>query len=217
MTINSERVFNLKVLLLNGSPHAKGCTYTGLVEIARELHQKDIETEIVQIGKKAIVGCVACGGCNKTKRCVFKEDGVNAFLDKVEQADGVVFGTPVHFAGVSGAVKSFMDRAFYANSAVFRGKPGTIIASCRRGGASAALDGLHKYLSYGEMPIVSGRYWNMIHGNTPEQVKQDLEGMENLRILGRNMTWLLRCIEAGAEAGIEMPEYETKTWTNFIR
>ena len=208
---------NMKVLLLNGSPRVDGCTNTGLLEIAGELNQKGIETEIVQIGKKPIIGCIACGGCRKVKRCVFAEDGVNLFLDKVEEVDGVVFGTPVHYAGVSGAVKSFMDRAFYANSAAFRGKPGAIIASCRRGGASSALDGLGKYLSYAEMPIVSGRYWNMIHGNTPEEVKQDLEGMENLRFLGRNMAWLIQCIEAGRHAGIEMPEYEVKTWTNFIR
>jgi len=207
----------MKVLLLNGSPNAKGCTYTGLLEIANELNQLGIETEIVQIGKKPIIGCTACGSCRQTQRCAFNEDGVNDFLDKVNGADGVVFGTPVHYAGVSGAVKSFMDRAFFTNAALFRGKPGAIIASCRRGGASAALDGLSKYLAYAEMPIVSGRYWNMIHGNTPEQVKQDLEGMENLRFLGRNMAWLLRCIEAGAAAVIELPEYETKTWTNFIR
>ena len=210
-------MLKMKVLLLNGSPNAKGCTYTGLLEIANELNQKGVETEIIQIGKKPIIGCTACGSCRQTQRCAFNEDGVNDFLDKVSGVDGIVFGTPVHYAGVSGAVKSFMDRAFFTNAALFRGKPGAIIASCRRGGASAALDGLSKYLAYAEMPIVSGRYWNMIHGNTPEQVAQDLEGMENLRFLGRNMAWLLRCIEAGAAAGIEMPEYETKTWTNFIR
>jgi len=207
----------MKVILLSGSPRKDGCTYTGLVEIAGELNQQGIETEIIQIGKKPIIGCTACGGCRKVKRCVFGEDGVNAFLDKVEKADGVVFGTPVHFAGMSGAMKSFMDRTFYANSAAFRGKPGAIIASVRRGGSSAALDGLIKYPTYGEMLVVSGRYWNMIHGNTPEQIKEDLEGMQNLRFVGRNMAWLLHCIEAGTKAGIEMPEYESKTWTNFIR
>ena len=207
----------MKVLLLNGSPRANGCTYTGLLEVANELNEKGIETEIVHIGKSAIIGCTACGGCRKIKRCVFNDDGVNDFLDKVRGADGVVFGTPVYFAGVTGAIKSFMDRAFYANAAGFRGKPGAIIASCRRGGASAALDGLGKYLAYAEMPIVSGRYWNMIHGNTAEEVKEDLEGMENLRFLGRNMAWLMRCIEAGADAGVEMPEFERKVWTNFVR
>jgi len=207
----------MKVLLLNGSPRAEGCTYTGLVEMGKVLNELGIATEIVQIGKKPIVGCVACGGCRKTKRCVFGDDGVNDFLDKVNEADGVVIGSPVHYAGVSGAVKSFLDRAFYANSFAFRGKPGAIIASCRRGGASAALDSLAKYLAYAEMPIVSGRYWNMIHGNSPEEVMQDIEGMENLKFLARNMAWLLQCIQAGEKAGVVMPEYETKTWTNFIR
>ena len=207
----------MKVLLLNGSPRANGCTYTGLLEVANELNEKQIATEIIQVGAEPVIGCTACGGCRKIKKCVFTDDGVNDFLAKVKGADGVVFGTPVYFAGVSGVIKSFMDRVFFADSAAFRGKPGAIIASCRRGGASAALDGLSKYLAYAEMPIVSARYWNMIHGNTVDEVKQDIEGMENLRYLGRNMAWLLKCIEAGATAGIKMPEYEKKTWTNFIR
>ena len=207
----------MKVLLLNGSPRAKGCTYTGLAEIAGELHKQDIETEIVHIGKKPITGCTACMSCRKTKRCVFKDDGVNNFLDKVQEADGIVFGTPVHFAGVSGAMKSFMDRVFYADSSAFRGKPGAIMASCRRGGSSATLDGLIKYPSYGEMMIVSGRYWNMIHGNTPEEAKQDLEGMQNLRFVAQNMAWILQSIEAGKKAGIQLPESVDKNWTNFIR
>ncbi|MCL2559959.1 MAG: flavodoxin family protein [Turicibacter sp.] len=207
----------MKVLLLNGSPRSKGCTYTGLTEIASELQAAGIETEIVHIGNKPIIGCTACGGCRKTKRCVFKDDGVNDFLDRVEGADGFVFGAPVHFAGMSGAMKSFMDRTFYAHSAAFRGKPAAIMASVRRGGSSSTLDGLIKYPTYGEMLLVSGRYWNMIHGNTPEEVQQDLEGMQNLRFVGRNLAWVLRLIEAGAAAGIEMPAYEAKTWTNFIR
>jgi len=207
----------MKILLLNGSPHEKGCTYTGLIEMAGEFHKHGIETEIVQMGQKAISGCLACRGCAKTKRCVIKDGVVNDFLDKVEAADGIVFGTPVHFAGIAGSLKSFMDRTFYAGASTFRGKPGAMIASCRRGGATATLDGLVKYLSYAEMPIASGRYWNMIHGNTPEEVRQDEEGMENLRFLSQNMTWLLKCIEAGKKTGVEMPAYARKTWTNFIR
>jgi len=207
----------MKVLLLNGSPNAEGCTYTGLMEMAEELNKANVETEVFQIGQKAISGCLNCRGCVKTKRCVIKDGVVNDFLDKVETADGVVFGTPVHFAGMGGSVKSFLDRTFYAGASLFRGKPGAMIASCRRGGSSAALDGLVKYLSYGEIPIVSGRYWNMIHGNTPEEVKQDEEGMENLRFLAQNMAWLLKCIEAGRATGIEMSEPTRKTWTNFIR
>jgi len=214
----TERLLKkMKVLLLNGSPRANGCTYTGLMEIANELNQLGIETEIFQIGKKPVIGCIACGGCREMKRCVFKDDGVNDFLDKVGDADGVVFGTPVHFAGMSGAIKSFLDRAFYANSALFRRKPAAIMASVRRGGSSSTLDGLIKYPTYGEMLVISGRYWNMIHGNTPEQVMQDLEGMQNLRFVGRNMAWVLRSIEAGVAAGIEKPECEDKVWTNFIR
>ena len=209
----------MKVLLLNGSPRAKGCTYTGLVEMAGELEKQGIETEIVHVGKKAITGCVACMGCRKVTpgRCVFTDDGVNAFLDKVEEADGVVFGSPVHFAGVPGTVKSFLDRVFYAGAAAFRGKPAAVMASVRRGGSTATLDGLMKYPAYGEMLIASGRYWNMIHGNTPDEVKQDLEGMENLRFVGQNMTWLLKSLEAGKQAGIKMPEAGPKMWTNFIR
>jgi len=210
-------MLKMKVLLLNGSPNEKGCTYTGLMEMADQLDKHGIETEIVQIGQKAISGCLGCRACIKTKRCVIKDGVVNDFLDKVEKADGVVVGTPVHFAGVAGSVKSFLDRTFYAGASTFRGKPGAMIASCRRGGSSAALDGLVKYFSYAEMPIASGRYWNMIHGNTPEEVRQDEEGMENLRFLAQNMAWLLKCIEAGKVAGIEMSEPTRKTWTNFIR
>ena len=207
----------MKVLLLNGSPRANGCTYTGLMEIAGELEKAGIATEIFQIGHKPIIGCTACGGCREKSRCVFGQDGLDAFLAKVQEADGVVFGAPVHFAGMSGAMKSFLDRAFYAGAIHFRGKPAAVMTSVRRGGSSATLDGLLKYPSYAEMPIVSGRYWNMIHGNTPEQVLQDEEGMQNLRFIGRNMAWMLKCIATGREAGVEMPAREDKIWTNFVR
>jgi len=207
----------MKVLLLNGSPNANGCTYTSLMEIAGELEKAGIATEIFQTGKKPISGCIACGGCWKTRKCVFGDDGVNEFVAKVKEVDGVVFGTPVHFAGMSGAMKSFMDRAFYFGSEHFSGKPAAVVTSVRRGGATATLDGLLKYPAFGEMPIVSGRYWNIIHGNTPEQLLQDEEGMQNLRFVGRNMAWMLKCIEAGKQAGIEHPEREDKTWTNFVR
>jgi multimeric flavodoxin WrbA len=207
----------MKVLLLNGSPNAKGCTYTGLMEIANELEKAGVATEIFQVGRKPIIGCIACGGCRETSKCVFASDGVNEFVEKVKEVDGVVFGAPVHFAGMSGAMKSFLDRAFYIGATHFRGKPAAVMTSVRRGGSSATLDGLLKYPAYGEMPIVSGRYWNMIHGNTPEQVVQDAEGMQNLRFVGRNMAWMLKCIDAGKQAGIAMPEVEQKVWTNFVR
>ena len=207
----------MKVLLLNGSPKAEGCTYTGLMEIAGELEKAGVATEIFQVGKKPVIGCTACGGCRKIRKCVFNDDGVNEFVEKVKEVDGVVFGAPVHFAGMSGAMKSFMDRAFYFGSEHFRGKLAAVMTSVRRGGSSTALDGLLKYPAFGEMPIVSGRYWNMIHGNTPEQVLQDEEGMQNLRFVGRNMAWMLKCVEAGKQVGIEMPEREDKVWTNFVR
>ena len=207
----------MKVLLLNGSPKAAGCTFTGLIVVTEELKKFGIETEIFQIGKAPISGCTVCGGCRSNKKCILPEDGVNEFLAKVKDSDGMIFGTPVHFAGPSGAIKSFLDRVFYTDASIFRGKPGAIMASVRRGGASATLDGINKFLSYAEMPIVSGRYWNMIHGNTPEQVLQDEEGIQNLKFLARNMAWLLQCIEAGAKVGINFPEQEEKVWTNFIR
>lgn len=206
----------MKVLLLNGSPKAEGCTYTALCEVAGALEKNGIETEIVQVGTAPIAGCIGCGACIKTGRC-FMEDGVNEFVEKAKQADGFVFGSPVHYAAASGAVTSFLDRAFYGKSAAFAGKPGAAIVSCRRGGAASAFDQLNKYFTISNMPIVSSQYWNQVHGNTPEQVRCDEEGMQTMRTLGNNMAWLLKCIEAGKEAGITFPEREPAVKTNFIR
>lgn len=206
----------MKVLLLNGSPKANGCTYTALCEVAGALEKNGIETEIVQVGTAPIAGCIGCGACIKTGRC-FMEDGVNEFVEKAKQADGFVFGSPVHYAAASGAVTSFLDRAFYGKSAAFAGKPGAAIVSCRRGGAASAFDQLNKYFTISNMPIVSSQYWNQVHGNTPEQVRCDEEGMQTMRTLGNNMAWLLKCIEAGKEAGITFPEREPALKTNFIR
>jgi len=208
----------MKVLLVNGSPHEKGCTYTALREVEKELIQAGIATEILWVGNKPIIGCTSCGHCRRSGsgRCVFDEDGVNAALEKAEQADGFVFGSPVHYAGASGAVTSFLDRCFYAGKA-FQYKPGAAIVSCRRGGATAAFEQLNKYFTISNMPVVSSQYWNMVHGNTPEEVVQDLEGMQIMRTLGRNMAWLLKCIETGKQAGIALPEKETRISTNFIR
>lgn len=206
----------MKVLLLNGSPKAEGCTYTALCEVAGALEKNGIETEIVQVGTAPIAGCIGCGACIKTGRC-FMEDGVNEFVEKAKQADGFVFGSPVHYAAASGAVTSFLDRAFYGKSAAFAGKPGAAIVSCRRGGAASAFDQLNKYFTISNMPIVSSQYWNQVHGNTPEQVRCDEEGMQTMRTLGNNMAWLLKCIEAGKKAGITFPEREPALKTNFIR
>lgn len=206
----------MKVLLVNGSPKANGCTYTALCEVAGALEKNGIETEIVQVGTAPISGCIGCGACARTGKC-FIEDGVNEFVEKAKQADGFVFGSPVHYAAASGALTSFLDRAFYGKSAVFAGKPGAAIVSCRRGGASAAFDQLNKYFTISSMPIVSSQYWNQVHGNTPDEVSQDEEGMQTMRTLGNNMAWLLKCIESGKNAGITFPEREPMLRTNFIR
>lgn len=207
----------MRVLMFNGSPDAKGCTYTALCEVAGALEKEGIDTEIVHIGGEAFHTCTGCGNCRKSGRCVFTEDCVNAMLGKAEEADGFVFGTPVHYASASGAITAFLDRFFYAGAAVAH-KPGAVVTSCRRAGSSAALDQLQKYCTISQMPLVSSFYWNMVHGNTPDEVRQDLEGMQVMRALGRNMAWLLKCIEAGKAAGIALPEREKpRAWTNFIR
>jgi len=206
----------MKVLLVNGSPHAKGCTFTALSEVAETLNSNGIETEIMQLGTKPISGCLGCGKCLKTGKC-FMDDVVNVFLDKVPETDGFVFGSPVHYAAASGQLTSFLDRVFFGKSALFTNKPGAAVVSCRRGGASAAFDQINKYFTMNNMPVVSSQYWNQVHGTTPEEVKQDLEGMQTMRTLGKNMAWLLKCIEAGKKAGVPLPEQEPKIKTNFIR
>ena len=206
----------MKVLLVNGSPHANGCTYTALSEVAAALEKEGIETEIFQVGTKPVSGCLGCGACRATGKCVI-DDTVNVFVEKAKEADGFVFGSPVHYAGASGALTSFMDRAFYGKGAVYAHKPAAAIMSCRRGGATATFDQINKYFTISNMPIVSSQYWNMVHGNTPEEVMQDAEGLQTMRTLGVNMAWLLKCIAAGKAAGVELPQHEPKVATNFIR
>lgn len=206
----------MKVILVNGSPHEIGCTYTALAEAAEALNKNGIETEIFQIGNKPVQGCIGCMACRKTGRC-FVSDGVNDFTEKAKTADGFIFGTPVHYAAASGSITSFMDRAFYSGGSALTGKPAAAIVSCRRGGASAAFDQMNKYFTINCMPIVSSQYWNQVHGNTPEEVKKDEEGMQTMRTLANNMAWLLKCIEAGKEKGINFPEREPFLRTNFIR
>lgn len=207
----------MKVLLINGSPKKAGCTYTALREVADELEKNGVETEIFHVGTEAVRGCMGCGMCakNGNHQCIYN-DSVNEAILKAKDADGFIFGTPVHYASASGALTSFLDRLFYAGYPMAH-KPGAAVASCRRGGASAALDQINKYFTISQMPVVSSNYWNMVHGNTPEEVKQDEEGMQTMRILGRNMAWLLKCIEAGKNNGAEKPELEAKIKTNYIR
>lgn len=206
----------MKVILVNGSPREKGCTYTALCEVAGALEKNGIETEIFQVGAKPIAGCIGCNVCLKNGRC-FVDDPVNEFVEKAKTADGFVFGSPVHYAAASGAITSFLDRAFYGKGNVFAGKPGAAVESCRRGGAASAFDQLNKYFTINSMPVVSSQYWNQVHGNTPDEVRQDAEGLQTMRTLGSNMAWLLKCIQAGAAAGITFPEREPAMKTNFIR
>lgn len=206
----------MKVLLFNGSPRAKGCTYTALCEIEKVLHAERIETELVQVGAQPIAGCIACGKCKNGAPCIF-DDGVNVVAEKLDEIDGIIVGAPIYYAGPSAQSTAFLDRLFYSAGAKLKGKPAAAIVSCRRGGASAGFDRLNKYFSINSMPIVTSQYWNQVHGNTPEEVIQDEEGMQTMRTLAQNMAWLLRCIEAGKRCGIPMPQHEPKLRTNFIR
>ena len=206
----------MKVLLINGSPHAKGCTFTALNEVAASLEKEGIETEMIHLGIKPLSGCLGCGACLKTGQCVIR-DSLNEFLEKAEKADGFVFGSPVHFASASGMLTSFMDRAFYGKDKLFAYKPAAAVMSCRRGGATATFEQINKYFTMSNMIVVGSQYWNMVHGNAPEEVKQDLEGMQTMRTLGLNMAWILKSIQAGKDAGLPMPQREAKKKTKFIR
>ena len=205
----------MKVLLVNGSLHEKGCTYTALSEVEKALQANGIETEMYWIGKNSVSGCKGCWVCKKTKKCVI-DDGVNEFVEKAAEFDGFVFGSPVYYASVAGAMSSFMDRVFYSGGKNLAYKPAASVVSCRRGGASTTFDVLNKYYTINNMPIVGSNYWNEVHGNTAEEVLQDEEGLQTMRVLGNNMAWLLKCIEKGKEAGFE-PVKERKIMTNFIR
>ena len=205
----------MKVLLINGSPHKEGCTYTALREVADTLEAEGIETEIVWIGTKPVAGCIACGTCRETGKCVF-DDAVNETIAKLPEVDGIVVGSPVYYGGPSGQIHAFLDRLFYAGSG-FAGKVGAAVMSCRRGGASATFDVLNKYFGMNNMPIATSQYWNQVHGNTPAEVVQDLEGMQTMRTLGKNIAWMLKCRQAAQRAGVKAPEYEPQVITNFVR
>lgn len=208
----------MKVLLVNGSSNLKGCTYTALSEVAGVLEQNGIETEFVQIGNGPIRDCIGCGACrNNGGVCAFNEDNVNAFIQKAKEADGFVFGSPVYYAHPSGRLLSFMDRAFFAGKKNFAYKPAAAVVSARRAGTTGSVDVITKHFTISNMPVVPSNYWNMVHGSKPEDVRQDLEGMQIMRNLGLNMAWMLKCIEAGKKSGIELPVAEEKIWTNFIR
>lgn len=204
----------MKVLLVNGSFHQKGCTYTALCEVAKALNANGIQTEIYQIGN-ATSGCRGCRACKKLGKCVIG-DGVNEFVEKAANFDGFVFGSPVYYASAAGALVSFMDRAFYSGGRNFAYKPAAAVVSCRRAGASTTFDVINKYFTINNMPVVGSNYWNEIHGNTAEEAAQDEEGLQTMRVLGNNMAWLLKCIELGKLEGLE-PVKEKKVMMNFIR
>lgn len=204
----------MKVLLLNGSPHDKGCTFTALSEVEKVLNEQGIETQIYNIGKGAIRGCIACRSCGATGRCVFNDDPANEVADLIKNADGLIVGSPVYYAGINGALSALLDRAFYSASQGFQYKLAAGVVSCRRGGASAAFDRINKYFTIARMPVVPSQYWNAVHGNTAEEVKQDLEGLQTMRTLGANMAWMLKSIEAG---NVPLPAEEEQQRTNFIR
>ncbi len=206
----------MKVLLINGSPHANGSTYTALKEVADTLNVEGIETEIVQVGHLDIRGCIGCGTCFKTKQCVFN-DIVEEMKVKFEECDGLVIGSPVYYSSPNGTLLSLLDRMFYSSMKIDkRMKVGASVVSCRRGGNSSTFDVLNKYFTISGMPIVPSQYWNMIHGNNAEQAKQDLEGMQTMRTLGRNMAFLIKSIQLGKEQ-FGLPEREKGQYTNFIR
>ncbi len=206
----------MKVLLINGSPHAHGCTYTALSEVAGVLEKNEVQTEIYHIGTQPISGCIACRRCFETGKCSI-DDSVSRLSERLDEFDGLVLGSPVYYASAAGQLCAFADRLFYSSSKKLRGKPGFAVVSCRRGGASAAFDRLNKYFTIANMPVVPSQYWNQVHGSCAEDVLKDGEGMQTMRTLGANMAWLLKSIEAGKKSGVEPVQYEASIRTNFIR
>lgn len=206
----------MNVLMLNGSPKANGNTNAALLEVGRTLENEGISYEIFQMGTKPVRDCIGCGQCSE-KGCVFTDDDVNEFIAKAKEADGFVFGTPVYYAHPSGRILSFLDRAFYAGGAAFRFKPGASVAVARRGGSSASFDCLNKYFGIAQMPVVGSTYWNMVYGRVPGEAEQDLEGMQTMQNLAKNMAWMMKCFELGRKNGIALPDTSAVVRTDFIR
>ena len=205
----------MKVILINGSPNAKGCTYTALEEVSKTLKSEGIETEIIHVGHKDIRGCIGCRQCKTKGKCVFN-DIVNDIAPKFKECDGIVIGSPVYFASANGTLVSFIDRLFYSMTADKTMKVGAAVVSCRRGGNSATFDELNKYFTISQMPIASSQYWNMVHGLTPEDVIQDKEGLQTMRNIGKNMAWMLQCIACAKQHNIPQTQPDVADSTNFI-
>ena len=206
----------MHVLLINGSPHKQGCTDAALREVAATLQEAGIETTIFHIGAAPVGGCVGCGGCAKAGKCVFGGP-VADVLPLLEKADGVIFGAPVHYATAAGSMLGFMHRLAMSGGTYLRHKPAAVVTSARRAGTTTALEAMEKVPQFFEMPLISSTYWPMVHGGKAEEAALDEEGMQIMRNLGRNMAWMLRCIEAGKAAGIEAPQAESGKRTSFIR
>lgn len=205
----------MKVLLINGSPRDNGNTALALQEVARTLNTEGINTETVNLGRKAVQGCIACGMCGREGRCTFRDDLYYKVWHAVKEGiDGLVVGSPVYYGGPNGSLCALLDRVFYSLSADLQFKPAASVVVCRRGGASAAFDRLNKYFTITNMPVVSSQYWNMVYGQTPGQAAQDEEGMQTMRTLGRNMAWMVKKLNVAEEGH---PELEQRCWTNFIR
>ena len=206
----------MRVLLINGSPHEKGCVFTALSEVEKELHASDIETTIFHIGTDPVRGCTACGACRGKTRCAFDDDPANRIIELLSESDGLVVGSPVYYAGANGTLCALLDRVFFGKAHQFAYKPAAAIVNCRRGGAGSAFDRLNKYFTISNMPVVPSQYWNATHGNTVEEVLQDLEGLQIMRTLGKNMAWMLKNIQIAAKDN-PLPTPEQRVSTNFIR
>lgn len=206
----------MKVLLLNGSPHENGTTKRALQEVAKTLNENCLDTEILTVGNKRVHGCMACGACSKTGKCVYDDDLITEIVKKIEQSDGIVIGSPVYFASINGTLKAILDRVFCSKK-TFTGKVGASVAVARRAGTTSSFDIINKYFAISNMPIVTSNYWNNVFGSNGSQAEQDLEGMQTMRILGQNVAWLIKCIKNGESNGITPPMLEEKIKTNFIK
>ena len=208
----------MKVIAINGSPKTNGNTATSLNTVLQTLEKEGISTELITIGNKVIRGCIGCGKCRETQnmRCTFGDDAVNETIPKLIEADGIVLGSPVYYSGINGTMKSFLDRSFFAAGSQFRLKVGASVVAVRRSGGSASFDQLNKYLLISQMIAVGSSYWNIVHGATPGEATQDLEGLQTMRTLGQNMAWILKTIEYGKN-NVASPVPEEKIMTNFVR
>jgi len=210
----------MKVIAFNGSPKVNGNTNSAIEMVASELRKEGIEVEIIHVGNKIIRGCTACNACmkNKDEKCIIKNDDVNEWIQKMKEADGIILGTPVHYAAIGGTMKSFLDRAFYVmgSTSMLRHKVGAAVVAVRRSGGIPTFEQLNNYLNYSEMVMPTANYWNVIHGTTPGDVEGDVEGKQIMEVLGKNMAWVLKLIENG-KGKVEPPKLERKKWTNFIR